>query len=162
MIHSFTTVFINGEQSVKGKPWTIEEEKQLRKMVEDKNSVRVIAKSLGKTRDCVRIKIARLGLEVVVRPKSERTTTTSGFASPKDLPSIEEALKTLNTALQALKTSGLEPSEVLRLRSIIQGVKIYQELFADYADYRGIETRLIELEAKYEALIKKSKNATPS
>jgi hypothetical protein len=147
----------------KGKPWTVEEEKQLRQMVEARNSVRVIARTLGKTRDGVRMKIARLGLEVVVQPKtSERTTTTSEFASPKDLPSIEEALKTLNTALERLKTPGLEQSEVLRLRSIIQGVKIYQELFADYADYRGIETRLIELEAKYGVLTQKTKNSAPS
>jgi hypothetical protein len=147
----------------KGKPWTVEEEKQLRQMVEAKNSVRVIARTLGKTRDGVRMKIARLGLEVVVQPKkSERTTTISEFASPKDLPSIEEALKTLNTALEGLKTPGLEQSEVLRLRSIIQGVKIYQELFADYADYRGIETRLIELEAKYGVLTQKTKNSAPS
>jgi superfamily II RNA helicase len=132
-------------------------------MVEARNSVRVIARTLGKTRDGVRMKIARLGLEVVVQPKtSERTTTTSEFASPKDLPSIEEALKTLNTALERLKTPGLEQSEVLRLRSIIQGVKIYQELFADYADYRGIETRLIELEAKYGVLTQKTKNSAPS
>jgi len=147
----------------KGKPWTVEEEKQLRQMVEARNSVRVIARTLGKTRDGVRMKIARLGLEVVVQPKkSERTTTTSEFASPKDLPSIEEALKTLNTALERLKTPGLEQSEVLRLRSIIQGVKIYQELFADYADYRGIETRLIELEAKYGVLTQKTKDSAPS
>ena len=147
----------------KGKPWTVEEEKQLRQMVEARNSVRVIARTLGKTRDGVRMKIARLGLEVVVQlKKSERTTTTSEFASPKDLPSIEEALKTLNTALEGLKTPGLEQSEVLRLRSIIQGVKIYQELFADYADYRGIETRLIELEAKYGVLTQKTKDSAPS
>jgi hypothetical protein len=146
----------------KGKPWTVEEEKQLRQMVEARNSVRVIARTLGKTRDGVRMKIARLGLEVVVQPEKSERTTTSEFASPKDLPSIEEALKTLNTALEGLKTPGLEQSEVLRLRSIIQGVRIYQELFADYADYRGIETRLIELEAKYGVLTQKTKNSAPS
>ncbi|MCW4002402.1 MAG: hypothetical protein NWE95_00610, partial [Candidatus Bathyarchaeota archaeon] len=61
---------------MKGKPWTAEEEKQLEQMLRENRSVRAIAKALGKTRDCIRIKIARLGLDVVVRAKSERTTTT--------------------------------------------------------------------------------------
>jgi hypothetical protein len=45
---------------------------------------------------------------------------------------------------------------VLRLRGIIAGVKIYKEIFADYLDYRGLEERLVELEGKYESLVKKS------
>jgi IS30 family transposase len=142
---------------VKGKPWTIEEEKMLRQMVEHKKSVRVIARTLGKTRDGVRMKIGRLELEEVVQPKSERTTSTR-LALTKDLPTVEEALKTLNAALEALKTSGLEQSEILRLRSIIQGVKIYQELFADYMHYCEIEAELVELRRGYEDLVKKAKD----
>ena len=49
---------------MKGKQWTAEEEKQLLEMLKEGRSVRAIAKALGKTRDCVRIKIARLGLDV--------------------------------------------------------------------------------------------------
>jgi IS30 family transposase len=139
---------------VKGKPWTKEEEKQLQEMLQKNKSVRVIAKSLGKTRDCIRMKVARLGLEVVVQPKSERTTTTQ----PKDLPTVEEALKTFNAALEELKRPGLEQSEVLRLRSIIQGVKIYKDLFADYVHYREIEAELVELRCGYEELVKKAKD----
>ena len=59
---------------MKGKPWTVEEEKRLLEMLKQGRPVRAIAKALGKTRDCVRIKIARLGLDVVVQSKSERTT----------------------------------------------------------------------------------------
>jgi hypothetical protein len=40
-------------------------------------SVRVIAKVMGKTRDCVRIKIARSNIEVVVPPINQARTTTS-------------------------------------------------------------------------------------
>jgi hypothetical protein len=92
---------LDGEQEMKGKPWTIEEEKMLRQMVKDKNSVGVIARTLGKTRDGVRIKIARLGLEEVVRPKKSERTTSSQLDLPKELPTIEEALKTLTAALEA-------------------------------------------------------------
>jgi len=131
----------------KGKPWTVEEEKQLEQMLRENRSVRAIAKALGKTRDCVRMKIARLGLEVVVQAKSERTTTTS-LKLPTELPSLEEALKTLSAAMKALETPGLDQAEVLRLRSIIQAVKIYNELFPKYVDIRGFEAEVMELKKK--------------
>ncbi len=132
---------------VKGKPWTVEEEKQLQQMLQSNKSVRVIAKALGKTRDCVRMKITRLGLEVVVQGKSERTTTTN-LQLPSDLPSIEEELKKLSAALTALEQPGLEQAETLRLRSIIQGVKIYKELFEDFVDYRGFEAEVLEVKRR--------------
>ena len=58
----------------KGKPWTLEEEKRLKQLLQEGKSVRAVAEILGKTRDCVRMKIARL--EVVVQPESQRTTTS--------------------------------------------------------------------------------------
>ena len=132
---------------MKGKPWTVEEEKQLQDMLRRDKSVRVIAKAMGKTRDCIRKKIARLGLEVVVHSESQRTTTTS-LKLPPDLPSIEEQLKKLSAALTELEQSGLEQSETLRLRSIIQGVKIYKELFEDFVDYRGFEAEFLEFKRR--------------
>jgi hypothetical protein len=138
----------------KGKPWTVKEEKQLRQMLKANKSIGVIAKALGKSVDSVRKKIARLEL-VVVQPKSERTTT-SNLVLPEGLPSVKEQLKVLSAVLKELETPGLEQSEVLRLRSIIQGVKIYQELFVDYVDYRGIEAELVELRQKYEELAKEA------
>ena len=101
------------------------------------------------------MKIARL--EVVVQPESQRTTTT-GLILPLELPSVEDELKVLSAALKALEQQGLEQSETLRLRSIIQGVRIYEDLFADYVDYRGIEMELVELRTKYEDLVKKVQN----
>lgn len=139
----------------KGKPWTIEEEKQLRQMLKVNKSIGVIAGALGKSVDSVRKKIARLELVVVVQPKSKRTTT-SNLVLPEDLPTVKEQLRVLSAALKELETPGLDQSEVLRLRSIIQGVKIYQELFVDYVDYRGIEAELMELRQKYEELAKEA------
>ena len=68
-------MFFGGFGLVRGKPWTVGEEKQLNMMLQEGRSVRAIARVLGKTRDCVRMKVARLGLEVVVQSKSHRTTT---------------------------------------------------------------------------------------
>jgi hypothetical protein len=84
---------------------------------------------------------------------------------PEELPSVEEALKTSSAALKALEQPGLGHAEVLRLKGIIQGVKVYKELFTDYVDYRGIEKELVELRQAlaemreaYETLAKKPKD----
>jgi hypothetical protein len=52
------------------------------------------------------------------------------------------------------------------LRCIIQGVKVYKELFTDYVDYRGMEGELVELRQAfaemrkaYETVVKKAKGA---
>jgi IS30 family transposase len=146
---------------VKGKPWTIDEERQLQEMLKAGKSVRVIAKTLDKTRESIRMKIARLELEVVDQCKSERTTTTN-LKLPSELPNIELELKKLSAALEALEEPGLEQAETLRLRTIIQGVKTYKELLVDYLDFRGLESRLFELEAKYAELAEKSKSTPVS
>jgi hypothetical protein len=119
---------------VKRKPWTVEEEKQLQMLPRENNSVRVIARTLGKTRDCIRMKLARL--EVVVQgEKTTRTTTTCPIlVLPAELSSIEVMLITLATALKTLETPGLERNDVLRLRGIIAGAKVYNDLLVEYAD----------------------------
>jgi hypothetical protein len=142
---------------VRGKPWTPEEENRLRQMLQANRSIRVIARTLGKTRDCVRMKVARLGLEVVVQEQknSPRTTTTclSSLVLPSELPSIEEQLKILAAAVETLRSGQVEKLDVMRLRTVIQGVRVYQELLADYVDYRGIEAKVAELEEKYAKLL---------
>ncbi len=96
---------------MKGKPWTSDEEARLRQMLAANRSVCAIAKSLCKIRDCVRMKIARLGLEVVVQEQknSPRTTTTNltDLQLPSELPSVEEQLKVLAAALETLRKAQL-------------------------------------------------------
>ena len=63
---SFSALFTrvcDGEEIMKGKPWSIEEEKQLRPLLESKKYVNVIAEALGKTVDSVKSKMRRLGLK---------------------------------------------------------------------------------------------------
>ena len=100
----------------------------------------------------MRQKISRLRLVVVVR-QIQQTTTSN------ELPSVEKALQKLNDALVSLESPGLDQAETLRLRSIIQGRKLYIEKFAEFLNYRELEARLIELEGKYAALTKKAKNS---
>jgi hypothetical protein len=142
----------------KGKPWPNEKETQLQELVASKTALPVIAKTLGKSEEAVRQKIARLGLEVVEQKKIVCSTTSN---LPAELFSIEEALKKLAAALVALETPGLDKAEVLRLRRIISGCKIYKDLFSDYVNYRGLETELLELRRNYDALTKNPKGTAP-
>ena len=80
---------------MRGKPWSVDEENRLKQMLQAGKSVRIIAKVIGKARDCDRIKIARLNIEVVVHAKISPRTTTSNLTLPEELSSVEEALKKL-------------------------------------------------------------------
>jgi len=145
---------------MRGKQWTVEEEKRLRQMLEAGKSVRAIAKTLGKTRDCIRMKIARLGLEVVVHAKStdsRTTTTTSSLILPAELISAEDALKLLVGALKMACTPGLDKVEVQRLQTVATLARTYSEKLTEYLDLRGLEQRLFELEGKYAGLAKKTR-----
>ena len=91
--------------------------------------------------------------------RSEKNTPSSSTFDKLilliELPSIEEGLKTLVSALKGLETPKLDKTDVLRLRGIIQSVKVYQELIAQYVDYRGFEAELLEWREKYADLTKK-------
>ena len=141
---------------MKGKPWTKEQEAKLKQLVKQGETLKAIAAKLGKTEEAIRAKARRLGLEVV-KQKTGKCLTT--LELPKELPSVEEALKILAGALNATAQPGLDKVEVQRLRIVATLAKTYKELLADYIDYRAIEAKLVELEAKYARLAKKAKKA---
>jgi hypothetical protein len=59
-----------------------------------------------------------------------------------ELFSVEDILRELQAAVEALKIAGLDKNEVIRLRGIISGCKVYKELLVDFMDYRGLEAKL--------------------
>jgi hypothetical protein len=65
--------------------------------VESKNSLEDIASELNKTPDAILKKCLHLGLEVV---GSRSLKTTTSIPIPKDLLSVEEALRMLAGALE--------------------------------------------------------------
>ena len=130
---------------MKGKPWSVEEEKKLKQMLESKKHVNVIAEALGKTVDGVKSKMRRLGLKEVDTVKKIMVSSSSDLELPEDLPSVEEQLKVLAAALKALQTSGIQKTEIIRLRSVIQGAEAYIDRFAEYLNYRGLEAKVEEL-----------------
>jgi hypothetical protein len=145
---------------MKGKPWTIDEEKQLKELIEAKTPIDVIAVKLNRQPDAVMIKCKRLKLklEVVVAKSYTTTTTTTSLVLPKELLSVEEALKILAGALKASCKSGLDKVEVQRLQVVATLARTYKDILADYMDYRGLEVEMLEWRAKYADLVKKTSN----
>ena len=129
----------------KGKPWSTKDEQKLSEMLKEGKQVSQIAAFFDKTEDSIKKKMKRLGLEVVVC-QIQRTTTSND----EDLPSVQDVLLKLSKALEDLETFGLDRSETLRLRSIIQGVKTYKELYADFVNYRALEQKVEELIRDFE------------
>ena len=133
--------------------WSVNEERQLTKLwKEGVTDPEILAVRLKRKPEAVRKKLRRLGL-VVGREQTARTTTSSVRITdkreeldiPKDLLTVEEALQMQMKALNNLQKPNLPRLEIMRLRAIIDGVKIYKALFADYLDYRGIEKELVDL-----------------
>lgn len=171
---------------MRGRKWSIDEERQLRALVEEGKSFDEISRIMGKSRLSIKGKLFNSGLNLIVATGMQKsvattiaTTTSKAPASepslvvseqnskpvvpaatsisevdlelPEVLPSVEQELKVLTAAIEALRKPGLSRSEVSRLRNIIAAVKIYQELFAKYVDYRGLETELLRLKRQLES-----------
>ena len=148
----------------RGKPWPPEDEKLLRNYFDFTKDLRVIAFNFdGRySENAIYQKLLDLGLiSKEEETRRKRSSSSTVLKLPEELPSVEEALKTLAAALKALEAPELEQSEVLRLRSVISGIKTYKELLADYIDYRGLEAELLKWSQKYAELAKKSQG-TPS
>jgi hypothetical protein len=146
----------------KGKPWPADDEKRLKDWYSSGTTdFRVLAFSFdGRyTEEAIRQKLLKFGLlKEQQQPKNSNCCCSTQLELPEELPSIEETLKMLAAALEALKTPGLDKAEVLRLRGIIAGAKVYQERFAEYVHYRELEEELMEARKKIAELIKKSQS----
>jgi hypothetical protein len=80
-----------------------------------------------------------------LRLQTEDYVNTS-IAIPRELPSVEEALKMLAGALKASIKPGLNRLEVQRLEAVANISKTYKELLGDYVHYRDVERKLKEME----------------
>ena len=143
----------------RGKPWTREEENTLIHLAKDGKSVEAIAGTLDKSEGSTFIKMKRLGLkEVVVVSENQKLTTTTEPSQPlpAELPTVEEALKRLNAAVAALEKPGIDRNEIARLKSVIQGLKMYKDYFADYMHYRQVEIEVVKLRKEFDAQNRKA------
>ena len=142
----------------KGIPWTNKDETRLKQLIADGANLQAIALALGKSENSTYSKIKRLGLEEGVRglPPS-----SSEISLPAELPTSEQALIMLAHALQAATEPGLDKVEVLRLQVVATLARAYDHLLSNYMHYREIETKLIELDHKYDQLVKKTQDNVP-
>lgn len=140
---------------MKGKPWPKEDAEKLVEFVKDKQPLDVIDTKFPQySAGAIKKKCQRMGLEVVVRNPRITKTTTSELKIPEDLLTVEEALQILAAALKTGAQEGLDKVEVQRLSAVATLARTYKDLFVDYVNYREIEAKLVELEAKYEKLAK--------
>jgi hypothetical protein len=137
--------------------WSREEEKKLMALwSQGEHDARIIAAQLNRKPEAIRKKLQRLGLVVGHKEKFAGTTTTKEEETqikldiPDELPSVETALKLLVAAMNALSQPGLSKADVQRLRNVVNAVKTYQKLIAEYVEYRKIEVELVDLRKKYE------------
>lgn len=136
-----------------GKKWTSEQQAQLQKLLEENMGIEEIAAQLQKTPGAVIVKCQRLGL-----PLKADGFVQSQVLLPRELPSVEEALRMLAGALKAAVKPGLNRVEVQRLQAIATISKTYKELLTDYINYKEIETKLKEMEEQNAQLQKQSQN----
>jgi hypothetical protein len=125
----------------RGKRWTIQEETELKTLIQTNTPLLDIAVQLQKTPGAVIIKAQRLGLKLPTKDYMP-----ASVSMPKELPSVEETLKMLAGALKTAITPGLGKVEVSRLQAVATISKAYKEILADYVNYRQIEAKLKEME----------------
>jgi len=144
---------------VRGKPWSVDEERALRELVLAGKSVPEIAGLLGKSRNGVENKMYGLNLRLKKHknrcaPASspERSVFSSEkLIAPSELPNVEEAVRLLAAALLKSAEPGLSMEEIRRLQVVADLAVRYKKVFADYMDYRGIEKRVEDIEKRLEA-----------
>ena len=150
---------------VKGKPWPAEDEHKLKDWFSSGTTdLRVLAFSFDGhyTEEAIRQKLIKFDLlKEQQQPKKIDCCCSTKLELPAELPSVEMTVKTLAAALAALDTPGLEKNDVLRLRGIIAGCKVYKELLEDYINYRSLEAELLEGRAKLAELKKKTQGTPP-
>lgn len=152
---------------VKGKPWSVDEERALRELVLAGKSVPEIAGLLGKSRDGVENKM--YGLNLRLKKHKNRSASASApersvFSSekliaPSELPNVEEAVRVLAAALLKSMEPGLSMEEIHRLQVVADLAVRYKKVFADYMDYRGIEKRMEDIEKRLES---QNQNESPN
>jgi hypothetical protein len=143
----------------KWKRWTNKDLELLKQLAKEGQKWEVIAAELGRSVEAVQKKASRLGVDVVVcpPPPSLQTTTTSSKLETKELITVQRALEILAAALEKSVKPGLDSIEIQRLNAVSTLARTYENLFARFMQYREIEKRVVELEAKYARLAKEKR-----
>jgi len=123
--------------------WTNAEEKTLIEMLSKAESLKDLGRALNRSPEAIAMKLKRMHLAIPEKRSAiseankvtENATTTTPKLEPvkfEALPSPNEAMGLLWAAIQRLQEPDVSKEEAKKLRLIIQGVKGYIHLDADY------------------------------
>ena len=132
--------------------WRAEEEQELIRLWRQGTSVEALAEKYKRTPDAIKMKLKRLGVDIV----AAKAQITGPLEIPKELPSLEEVLLLLAAALKKAAEPGLGKTELQRLAVIADLYKAYADGLERYVGYRKIEEKLLEMDKKYAELARKA------
>jgi transposase-like protein len=135
--------------------WSAQEEQELLEAYKQGVSVEALAQKYRRSPEAVKMKLKRLGLDVV----AAKLDITGQLNIPNELPSLEEVLKIVAAAIMKACEPGLGKTELQRLDVIATLYKAYAAGLEQYVGYKKIEAKLLELEKKYAILAEKAKGS---
>ena len=125
--------------------WNELDEKQLQDLVGEHKTITEIALALKRSPEAIFMKLTRLGLAIpekssvqnMANKVTEYATTTTPMpklemAKVEELPTGNEAIGLMWASLRRLQEPDVSKDEAKKFRLIIQGVKSYIHLEADY------------------------------
>jgi transposase-like protein len=133
--------------------WSAQEEQELVEAYKQGASVEALAQKYRRSPEAIKMKLKRLGLDVV----AAKLDITGQLNIPNELPSLEEVLKIVAAAIMKACEPGLGKTELQRLDVIATLYKAYAAGLEQYVGYKKIEAKLLELEKKYAILAEKAK-----
>jgi transposase-like protein len=135
--------------------WSAQEEQELLEAYKQGASVEALAQKYRRSPEAIKMKLKRLGLDVV----AAKLDITGQLNIPNELPSLEEVLKIVAAAIMKACEPGLGKTELQRLDVIATLYKAYAAGLEQYVGYKKIEAKLMELEKKYAVLAEKAKGS---
>lgn len=125
--------------------WSELDENQLQQLVGEHKSIDDIAAALKRSPEAIFMKLTRLGLAIpqmsFVKNRANKVTESATTTTPmpklemaklEELPTGNVAIGLLWAALRRLQEPDVSKDEAKKLRLVIQGVKSYIHLEADY------------------------------
>jgi hypothetical protein len=146
----------------KGKPWPTGDEKLLRDWFSSGiTDLTILFSKFGEkySEEGIRQKLISNGL--LNEQRRRRHAKREFFCSPKldlptNLPTVEDTLKILAATMHKSIEGGLSKEEIQHLQVVANLATAYKAALAEYMDYRGLEKRLEEAEAKYAEITRKT------
>jgi len=146
--------------------WTVEQEKALLDMIQQKVPIEEIAEHFRRSVDAIGMKLRRLGLPIPekclarsaenkVTKKQATTTTLPALKPAEELISMAAMMKVMLGALEQLKDpAALSPLGIKRCRTIVTLARTYMHMLERYEKWSSLEQGLVDMEARFLEIFK--------